>query len=48
MAQAEQIRETYAQGGKSQSQIARQFGVSQQMVSRIVTGTGWKRRGLDA
>ena len=37
-AQAGQIREVYARGGVSQRELARQFGVSQPSVSRIVSG----------
>ena len=36
------IRELYAGGGYSQSQLASQFGVRQTMISKIVTRQSWK------
>ena len=40
--QVSTIRELYAGGGYSQSQLASQFGVRQTMISKIVTRQSWK------
>lgn len=39
---ADQIRTRYAAGGISQQALADEYGVSQNMVSHIVLGRGWK------
>lgn len=36
------IREQYAKGDVSQARLAFYYGVSNQLISKIVTGTNWK------
>lgn len=38
-AQAEEIRSIYAAGGRSQTSIAKEYGLSQSQVSKIVLGS---------
>lgn len=40
--QVEEIRSRYAQGGIKQSELAIEFGILQQQVSRIVRKTSWR------
>ncbi len=47
--QVREIRRTYAKGGVSQDELARQFGISQPSLSNVVRGVTWKHltEGLD-
>lgn len=45
-AQADSIRRRYSEGGISQARIALEFGVSQSLVSQIVTGKVWNGYSL--
>ncbi len=40
--QAKEIRTMYAAGGRTQREIGVEFGINDQMVSRIVAGKAWK------
>ena len=42
LALATEIRAAYSAGGVSQPQLARQYGVSQSHIQRIVTFTAWQ------
>lgn len=44
---AEEIRRKYAAGGISQSQLAREYGMCQQSISKIVSGYYWNYPGIN-
>lgn len=45
MEQVERIREMYALGDYYQSQLAKKFGVSQQVISKVVNYKAWTKNG---
>jgi predicted XRE-type DNA-binding protein len=46
-AQVDEIRDRYSQGGISQRELASEFGIQRQSVSKIVAGSRWRIKATD-